>query len=299
MNSSSKPRLAYRTKHGLMYLGESQEVIRTKLLRRYGKKVQLIFTSPPFPLNEKKKYGNLMGQEYVHWLVSFAPLFKALLKPNGSIVMEIGNAWEPKRPVMSILPLQSLLAFLQHGQLNLCQQFVWNNPAKLPTPAQWVNIERARVKDSFTNIWWMSPTEWPKANNRRVLSQYSASMKKLLRLQKYNSGTRPSEHSIGATSFLKNNKGAIPSNVLTFSNTHSNTKYQLYCRKKGLKPHPARMPSAVAEFFIKFLSRKGDIILDPFAGSNTTGAAAETLGRRWISIEQFSRYVTGSKGRFK
>lgn len=296
--NSSKPRLAYRTKRGRMYLGESQEVIKTKLLKKYRKKVQLIFTSPPFPLNLKKKYGNLQGQEYVHWLVSFAPLFKELLKPDGSIVMEIGNAWEPKRPVMSVLPLQSLLAFLQHGELNLCQQFVWYNPAKLPTPAQWVNIERSRVKDSYTNLWWMSPVERPKASNKRVLSEYSASMKKLLKRGKYNAGTRPSDHHIGATSFLTNNKGAIPPNVLTFSNTHSNTKYQQYCRKKRLKPHPARMPSSVAEFFIKFLSRPGDLVLDPFAGSNTTGAAAEMLKRRWISIEMFRRYVTGSRGRF-
>ena len=143
------------------------------------------------------------------------------MKPNGSIVMEIGNAWEPKRPVMSVLPLQSLLAFLQHGELNLCQQFVWYNPAKLPTPAQWVNIERSRVKDSYTNLWWMSPVERPKANNKRVLSEYSASMKKLLKRGKYNAGTRPSDHHIGATSFLTNNKGAIPPNVLTFSNTVS------------------------------------------------------------------------------
>jgi site-specific DNA-methyltransferase (cytosine-N4-specific) len=213
--------------------------------------------------------------------------------------MEIGNAWEPKRPVMSVLPLQSLLAFLQEGNLNLCQQFVWYNPAKLPTPAQWVNIERVRVKDSFTHIWWMSPSERPKASNRRVLSKYSAAMKKLLATKKYNSGMRPSEHNIGAKSFLTNNKGAIPSNVLTVSNTHSNTKYQLYCRKNGIKPHPARMPDAVPDFFIKFLSRPGDIVLDPFAGSNTTGAAAERLGRKWIGIEQYRHYVTGSKGRFE
>lgn len=293
-----KPRVAYRTHRGVMYIGESKQTISDKLLSRYENKIQLIFTSPPFLLNAEKKYGNYLGIDYINWLSSFAPLFRALLKPRGSIVIELGNAWESKQPLMSILPLQSLIDFLRCGKLKLCQQFIWNNPAKLPTPAQWVNIERIRVKDAFTNIWWMAKSERPVASNRRVLGKYSPSMEKLLRTQSYNSGTRPSEHAIGIKSFLKNNRGAIPSNVLTFPNTHSGTKYQLYCKKKGIAPHPARMPEALPEFFIKLLSRPGDIVLDPFAGSNTTGAVAERLKRKWVSIEQVTNYIAGSKGRF-
>jgi len=293
-----KPKVAYRTRYGSMYLGESKQTISDKLLSRYENKVQLIFTSPPFLLNAEKKYGNYLGEDYVNWLAAYAPLFRALLKPRGSIVIEIGNAWESKQPLMSLLPLKSLIQFLERGKLKLCQQFIWNNPAKLPTPAQWVNIKRIRVKDAFTNIWWMAKNVYPTASNRRVLEAYSASMQKLLKNQAYNSGTRPSEHAIGVKSFLKNNKGAIPSNVLTFPNTHSGTQYQLYCKEKAIAPHPARMPEALPEFFIKLLTKPGDIVLDPFAGSNTTGAVAERLKRKWISIEQVKDYIAGSKGRF-
>lgn len=293
-----KPKVAYHTRYGSMYLGESKQTISDMLLSRYENKVQLIFTSPPFLLNAEKKYGNYLGEDYVNWLAAYAPLFRALLKPRGSIVIEIGNAWESKQPLMSLLPLKSLIQFLERGKLKLCQQFIWNNPAKLPTPAQWVNIKRIRVKDAFTNIWWMSKNVYPTASNRRVLEAYSASMQKLLKNQAYNSGTRPSEHAIGVKSFLKNNKGAIPSNVLTFPNTHSGTQYQLYCKEKAIAPHPARMPEALPEFFIKLLTKPGDIVLDPFAGSNTTGAVAERLKRKWISIEQVKDYIAGSKGRF-
>src|SRR5690606_2979356 len=149
------------------------------------------------------------------------------------------------------------------------------------------------------HLWWMSATERPKANNRKVLQEYSDAMKKLLETKKYNSGTRPSEHQIGDASFLRDHGGAIPPNVLSVANTRASSDYLSYCRANGIKSHPARMPIEVAEFFIKFLTDPDDLVLDPFAGSNTTGAAAENLERRWIAIEPQDEYIAGSKGRFK
>lgn len=280
-----------------MFKGTAEDVLQSQNGSLRGR-VQLIFTSPPFPLNRKKRYGNLQGEEYVNWLTAFAPIFRKLLKKDGSIVLEMGNSWEPGRPIMSTLALRALLSFLDKGSFHLCQQFVVYNPARLPTPAQWVNVERSRVKDSFTHIWWMSPTERPKANNRAVLKEYSDSMKKLLAQRKYNPGKRPSEHSIGKTSFLKNNNGAIPPNVLSFANTSASDDYLRYCREHDLRFHPARMQRGVPEFFIKFLTSPKNLVLDPFAGSNVTGAEAERLKRRWVSIEPCEEYVIGSQGRF-
>ena len=156
-----------RTGAGELYIGKSEELLRGDLGERFRGKVQLIFTSPPFPLNEQKRYGNLQGGEYVRWLASFAPLLADLLTPTGSIVMELGNAWEPGRPVQSLLPLQSLLGFVQHKEadLRLCQTFICHNPSRLPSPAQWVTVKRMRLTDSYTNVWWMSRTDEPKANN--------------------------------------------------------------------------------------------------------------------------------------
>lgn len=294
-----RPRTAHKTQLGRSILGKAEIVLQ---LPRYTKelnsKVDLIFTSPPFPLNTKKKYGNQQGEAYVDWLADFAPLFKELLTTQGSIVLELGNAWEPGKPVMSTLALKALLAFLERGGFTLCQQFVWYNPARLPTPAQWVNIERIRVKDSYTHLWWMALSDRPYADNRQVLTKYSGSMLKLLKTQRYNDGKRPSQHNIGKKSFLKNNNGAIPSNLITIANTQASSSYLKYCRDRDLSPHPARMPPALVEFFIKFLTRPKMLVLDPFAGSNTTGAAAESLGRRWLAIEPTESYLVGSRGRF-
>jgi len=290
--------VAYKTQLGKMYIGDAKQILQSRLLNKSKGKVQLIFTSPPFPLNRKKKYGNKQGEEFIEWLSGFAPIFRDFLTDNGSIVIEMGNSWETGKPVMSTLGLRSMLSFLDKGEFNLCQQFVCYNPARLPSPAQWVNVERIRVKDAFTHVWWYSPTDRPKADNRRILKEYSAPMRKLLSSQKYNSGKRPSEYNIGKTSFLKNNEGAIPPNVIILANTCATDTYQAYCRKQNLPIHPSRMQTGLAEFFIKFLTEPNDIVLDPFAGSNTTGATAEQLGRQWISIEVQEKYVTGSYGRF-
>jgi DNA modification methylase len=293
-----RPQLSYSTDRGQLILGGAEQVLESRVANRLRGKVQLIFTSPPFPLNRKKKYGNFSGEEYVQWLASFAPRFRELIKPNGSIVLELGNAWEPGRPVMSTLALRALLAFLEKGGFHLCQQFICYNPARLPSPAQWVNVDRIRVKDSYTHVWWMAPSEQPLADNRRVLKDYSPSMVKLLTSKNYNSGKRPSGHDIGEKSFLRNNNGAIPPNVLMLTNTKSSDAYQRYCREKHLPIHPARMPSGLPEFFVKFLTVPGNLVLDPFAGSNTTGAVAERLKRRWIAIEPDAKYAAGSQGRF-
>jgi len=301
----------YKTHLGTMFHGKCEDILNKYPVSCSKGKVQLILTSPPFPLNRKKKYGNKTGDEYLDWLKNLAPVFCEYLAPNGSIVIELGNAWEAGKPVMSTLPLKALISFLESANLNLCQEFICYNPARLPTPAQWVAVERVRVKDSFTRVWWMSPVEKPKANNRNILREYSKSMKDLLRRGTYNSGPRPSGHHIGKKSFLADNGGAIPPNVLVpcedsfdpinilpLPNTKNNDSYQVFCRQNQISPHPARMQIELARFFIKFLTDEKDLILDPFAGSNTTGAAAEELNRRWISIEQEISYVKSSEIRF-
>jgi DNA modification methylase len=290
--------LGYETEGGAMYHGSIEQFLQSSLGQGLRGEAQLIFTSPPFPLNRKKKYGNRMGTDYLEWLANLARPLGDLLTEDGSLVVELGNAWVPGEPVMSTLALEALLEILKEGGFHLCQQFVAYNPARLPSPAQWVNVDRIRVKDAYTNVWWMSRTTRPKASNRKVLTPYSPSMKKLLQRQDYNAGHRPSQHKIGETSFLADHGGAIPPNVLKISNTISTDPYRAYCKDHGLKLHPARMAPELAEFFVKFLTDKKDLVVDPFGGSNTTGAAAEKLERQWISVELEREYIEGSKGRF-
>ena len=304
--------VAYKTKLGKMMVGKVEAALDDPIVTRLRGKVDLILTSPPFPLVRKKKYGNETGEEYLTWLESLAPKLASLLSPTGSIVVELGNAWEKGAQVMSTLSLEALLAFKKSGKLHLCQHVICHNPARLPSPAAWVTVRRVRLKDSFTHVWWMSRTEHPKADNREVLSPYSKSMKSLLSRKSYNSGKRPSGHVISGEGFLADQGGAIspsvvgvnedsgslPESLLTFTGTAWDAKYREYCLANNHEAHPARMAASLAAFFIKFLTNKNDLVFDPFGGSNTTGAAAEELGRRWVVVEANPDYVAGSKGRF-
>lgn len=304
-------RLAYQTDRGKMFHGLTEDALRHAKLAGWKKKVQLIFTSPPFPLQREKKYGNLTGESYSDWLAAYAPIWSEFLTPDGSIVIEVGNGWNPGSPTMSTTALRALLAFQEAANLHLCQEFICYNPARLPTPAEWVTVRRIRVKDSFTRVWWLSPTPNPKADNRKVLTEYSDSMKKLLNRGTYNGGKRPSQHHVGHESFLTNNGGAIPPNVLVppeaeslplevlpIANTASRGRYRQRCKEEGQTLHPAVMPELLVEFFIQFLTDEGDTVMDPFAGSNTTGAVAERLDRRWLGIEASPEYVESSRLRF-
>jgi len=310
--------IVQKKKTGRYYVGKAETILNSRSFRRLKGKIQLIFTSPPFPLNSKKSYGNMLGDEYLKWFSALAPLFSEMLTENGSIVIELGNSWESQRPVQSLLPLQSFMGFVSHpdADLRLIQEFVCYNPSRLPSPANWVTVERIRTVDSYTRLWWISKTDNPKADNSRVLRPYSDRMKYLLKTGNYNSGKRPSEHKIGETSFLKDCGGSIAHNLLeleamdsnrkvrlpnafSFSNSNSRDFFAKTCKERNIIPHPARMPMGLPAFFIEFLTEPGDWVLDPFAGSNTTGYAAARLDRKWLAIDAEEKYVEQSKIRFE
>lgn len=310
--------IVHTTELGTYHNGYSDKLLRAELGEDLRGRVQLILTSPPFPLNNKKSYDNLQGEKYKVWFVSLAKTFADLLTEDGSIVIEMGNAWMPGRPVQSLLHLESLIEFVNSSGagLRLCQQFVCYNPSRLPSPAQWVTINRIRTTDSFTHVWWMSKSDFPKADNRKVLRPYSKHMQALLRRQKYNQGKRPSGHNISEDGFLVDHGGSISPNffeletmengrdvrlpnAFSMSNTGSNDFFLRTCRERNIAPHPARMPAGLAAFFIQFLTDPSDLVLDPFAGSNTTGFTAEKLNRRWLSIEAKQEYAQQSLIRFE
>lgn len=258
--------------------------------------VDLIMTSPPFGLVRKKSYGNEDADEYCNWFRPFAEGFKRVLKDDGSLVIDIGGAWIRGQPTRSLYHFKLLVMLVEEYGFHLCQEHYWWNPAKLPTPAEWVNVRRVRVKDAVNTIWWLSKTPFPKANNRRILAPYSKSMQDLLR-NGYVAKLRPSGHEI-SSKFQKDNGGSVPPNLLAIANTESTSRYQEYCRDNNIPIHPARFPPQLPEYFIRFLSDPDDLVLDPFGGSCVTGAVAEVLGRRWVCCEMSEEYLNGAMSRF-
>ena len=283
---------AFKTKLGAIYHADSLDYMSTL----EGSEVNLIMTSPPFGLVRKKAYGNADADVYLDWFRPFAEHFMRILRDDGSLVIDIGGSWVRGQPTRSLYHYELLIMLCREYGFHLAQDFFWWNPSKLPTPAEWVNIRRIRVKDAVNCVWWLSKTPWPKASNRRVLVPYSSAMKGLLK-NGYKAKLRPSGHDI-SEKFSRNNGASIPPNLIAIANTESNSSYLVKCKGKGIKPHPARFPLFLPEYFIRMLSDKGDLVLDPFGGSCVTGEAAEKLKRRWVCVETDGDYIKGAKLRF-
>lgn len=282
----------YRTDLGAAYAADALAVLQ----QLPAKSVNAVVTSPPYALHFKKEYGNADKQNYVAWLLPFAREIKRILKPDGSFVINIGGSYDAGTPTRSLYHFKLLISLVDDLGFYLAQECFWHNPAKLPAPAEWVTVRRFRIKDSVEYVWWLSPTAWPYADNRQVLVPYSPDMKRLLE-KGYKAKKRPSGHNITGK-FQNDRGGAIPQNVLVRGNNESNSEYISACKELGIKVHPARFPSALPEFYIKLLTKPGDLVLDPFAGSNTTGRVAENLDRRWISVDIEESYVRASRVRF-
>lgn len=291
-NPVNKIKPFHTTARGRIICDDSLQVLSA----RAEGSVNLIMTSPPFALVRKKDYGNVEANEYTDWFRPFAAEFRRVLADNGSLVIDIGGSWNKGYATRNLYHFKLLIMLCEEFGFHLAQDFYWWNPSKLPTPAEWVNIRRIRVKDAVNTVWWLSKTPWPKASNRRVLQPYSDSMQDLLE-RGYKAKKRPSGHDI-SEKFRIDNGAAIPPNLIAIPNTESNSFYLRYCEEKGLKPHPARFPADLPEYFIRMLTDPGDLVVDPFAGSCVTGEVSERLERKWECIELLPEYCEAALGRF-
>jgi DNA modification methylase len=261
--------------------------------------IDLAMTSPPFALQRKKDYGNKEQHEYVEWLSAFAAKLLPKLKEEGSFVLDLGGAYEKGVPTRSLYNFRIPIKFCDDLGYYLAEDFYWYNPSKLPSPIEWVNKRKIRAKDSVNTVWWFSRSRNPKANVAKVLTEYSDRMKKLLRdpAAFYQPKKRPSGHDI-SESFGRDNGGAIPSNLLHIANSESSGQYVRACKAIGATRHPARFPDKLPEFFIRFLTDPGDVVLDFFSGSNTTGMVCEREKRHWLAFDLAPEYIAASAFRF-
>ncbi|MEB3295808.1 MAG: site-specific DNA-methyltransferase [Synechococcales bacterium] len=285
----------YQTGLGAAFLGDSLDLLQ----QLPDNSINLVLTSPPFALQREKEYGNQDQNQYVTWLAEFASVVYQKLRDDGSFVLDLGGAYEKGKPVRSLYNFRIPIHFCDTIGFFLAEDFYWFNPSKLPSPIEWVNKRKIRAKDAVNTVWWFSKSEFPKSDVSQVLTEYSDRMKKLLEDPEkfYTPRKRPSGHSISG-GFSKDNGGAIPSNLLQIPNSDSNSQYLRGCKALGLKAHPARFPSKLPEFFIRFLTEPGDLVVDIFAGSNTTGFVAEQEGRRWLAFENDLPYLATSSFRF-
>lgn len=259
--------------------------------------VHLILTSPPYPLVAPKEYGNREGDDYLDWLKALAVEWKRMLVDDGSLVLSLGDVWNRGEPTINLYQERLLVYLADELQLKLAQKFVYLNRAKIPA-SHWVTIKRVRVRTVTESVLWLSKSPHPRADNRKVLREYTQRMRRLIERGGEYRRLRPCGHGNTRGAFGRDNGGSIPTNLIEATNAAAHDEYCRSCREHGLPIHPGRMPPQIADLFVRMLTPEGGVVYDPFAGSNMVGHVAERLGRTWVSSENCLAYVSGSKFRF-
>ena len=256
----------------------------------------LIVTSPPFALHARRHTATLKRQSMS---LGFSTLPESFMRfeRQRQPSHDIGGSWNRGEPTRSLYHYELLLELCAFPVIrSTLPEFFWYNPAKLPTPAEWVTVRRERVKDAVDCIWWLSKSPHPKASNRKVLQPYSESMEALLR-NGYKAMRRPTGM-IYQPSLVHAMRERYRPTFCKSPIPKATACILRLCRENGMKPTPARYPAGLPEFFIKMLTDEGDLVVDPFAGSNVTGEVCERLNRNWIAVDVGEDYLEGSRFRF-
>ncbi len=259
--------------------------------------VDLLITSPPYPLLNPREYGNLVGDVYVEWLLDNLKTAATKLKDSGSLCLNLMPMQSaPGVPTESLYIERVLLRMVDDLKLHLCQRLIWWNPAKMVS-GHWTTIKRVRLKSAFENVLWMSKTPHPKVNQRNVLLPYSDYMRRTIGRGGERRRARPSGHGTAKVGFARDNGGSIPSNIIRAASATSNSRYHRFCRQHHLPVHPATFPKELPSFLIKLLTDPGDTVWDCFGGSCTVREVCEELGRNFIINDKSLTYLAGSLGR--
>lgn len=306
-------RLAERNKHdltvaspGVMMIGCSTDLgvaiwgSCLDVFSGLSESVAVCITSTPYPLCKPRAYGNPSQQDWVDWACrQLEPIVRRLL-PGGSIAVNISNdIFVPGSPARSLYKEHFVIAMHARLGMHKMDEVIWSCENKAPAPYQWASRQRMQLNTGYEPVLIFCNDPLASfADNRRVLQPHTDAHRKLMLA---GGERRQAVHGDGAYrikpgSFGRVTEGRIPKNVLRIGNNCAAQRQVKHdARAQGLPHHGATMPLALARFLVQYLSREGDLVVDPFAGSLTTAQACEELGRRWLCSEIVAEYLMGGR----
>lgn len=269
-----------------------------------GEQIHLALTSPPFPLACPRLYGNQPASAYVDWLCEVLEPIVRELAPGGSVVLSLTNdVFERGSPGRSTYLERLVVALEDRLGLSLMDRFVWVNPSRPPGPVQWASLRRTHVHTGWDPVLWFSnDPHLVAADNRRVLEPHTPRQAALIRAggEARARSSCDGAYRLRPGSFSGQTDGRIPRNVITAGHRcFDQSPARAFAKEHGLAQHGASMPLALASRLVKHLVGPGDLVVDPFAGLNTTARAAELHGARWLTTEAAAEYALSGAQRFQ
>lgn len=252
-----------------LHLGDTKDVLQ-KMVDR-GEKVDMIFTSPPYFSMRKNYSGNDDGEigsihvdEYADWFLEFTDLFLKVLKPNGSFFLNINEKIDDGvvHPVIDELKYK----MRKQGWFLVAKPYIWFKKQAMPTNCKY------RAIDRYEYIFHFSNSNKPKFRADNCRTEHSEVTKRRFKKPVTTINSRDGIYDSQMKEL--NEKGSLPHNVVIAA-AESNPNVL----------HPAPFTVELAEWFVKIGSDEGDLILDPFAGSSTTGVASLKNNRRFLGVD--------------
>ena len=239
-----------------------------KELSAFPNQVDLIVTSPPYADARQRHYDSVAPHDYPDWFMSFHEVFWQALKPTGSLVLNMKD--KIVNGVRQHYVWKTIQKLIDLGWYCI-DDYIWHK--KTSMPGYWPT----RLRDAWEYVFHLAKVKTPYINQEAVKVPIALStQQRLMRFENLKSHFVRSSTGSGFQRDLanwSNKKKVLPTNVLHLSPENRN------------QGHPAVFPVALPQFFIQLLSKPNDLIVDPFAGSGTTGLAALALHRRCVLID--------------
>ena len=246
-----------------LYNGDSEDILKDIP----NESIDLVVTSPPY--DSLRKYNGI-GDTWNHnKFCAIANELYRVMKPGGVVVWVVNDKTEKGSETGT--SFRQALHFMDIG-FNLNDTMIWRKLNPLPV------VKQPRYNPVFEYMFVFSKGT-PKTFNPIMEPCKCAG-------QLYDSTCKNMGGENGRTHKTFNvNKEKVKSNIWDIAVAQNKTS------------HPAVYPLQIALDHIRSWSNEGDVVLDPFMGSGTTGLAALELNRRFIGIEMCEEYFNLSKER--
>lgn len=271
-------KLNLKMKPNNLYQGDVLELLKSM----ESNSVDLVITSPPY--SDLKTYIDNPGihpDKYVEWFIPICVEICRIIKPTGSFILNINDKVEGRFRHPYVFDLISEIH--KKTNLKMFERLFWNKLKSLPN--------KSRFGDRIEYLFWFAKSKDFYFNIDELRTEYSeASIKRMkMPLKKRFSRTQENQTSAEYKKWEPNPKGALPTTLVNISSE----------TKRISDKHVAVYPVELVEYFIKGSTKEGDLVLDPFMGTGTTGVAAKNLGRNWIGFDIQSEYVEFAKKRIE